>query len=134
MRVRRSELCGYYRTLARRLPDASGEKAKYLKAIRGGVEEFLAEHPDAGLLEIYREIGTVDELCEVYKDHLSPEQLARSMKRTRFLCGLAAVIAVMAVICCVAVVWWLQNHEVKEFEVDYTETLEDHTKIVVQPD
>lgn len=37
--------------------------------------------------------GTVEELCEEYKDHLTPEQMTKSVRRTKLLCGLAGIIA-----------------------------------------
>lgn len=53
----------------------------------------LSLHWKISIENIHREFGTVEELCEEYKDHLTPEQMTKSVRRTKLLCGLAGIIA-----------------------------------------
>lgn len=65
------------------------------------------------------------------------------VQKRKLFYGLAGTVAAVAVICCASALWKTRDakpednraaEETTEFVVNYTETVEDHTKIVVQPD
>ena len=75
------------------------KKKRFTDSINTSIKAFLVEHPFATLEDIHREFGTVEELCEEYKDHLTPEQMTKSVRRTKLLCGLAGIIGEHPKVC-----------------------------------
>lgn len=89
--MNKREIRKYCKTFKHKLPYVPKEKKRFTDSINTSIKAFLVEHPFATLEDIHREFGTVEELCEEYKDHLTPEQMTKSVRRTKLLCGLAGI-------------------------------------------
>ena len=70
--MNKREIRKYCKTFKHKLPYVPKEKKRFTDSINTSIKAFLVEHPFATLEDIHREFGTVEELCEEYKDHLTP--------------------------------------------------------------
>lgn len=93
------------------------KKKRFTDSINTSIKAFLVEHPFATLEDIHREFGTVEELCEEYKDHLTPEQMTKSVRRTKLLCGLAGIIAIALILFFVYFVYEVRTSAPKEIHI-----------------
>lgn len=116
------ELRRYYRTLWRRLPYIPKEKKKYLTSIQVSVNEFLSDHPSAEIGDIYQEIGSVQELCEEYKDNMTEEQLAQSVRLTKTFYYLLSFIAIILIVLCVFFAWRVHQSAPKDIYITLEST------------
>ena len=102
--MNKREIRKYCKTFKHKLPYVPKEKNDLQTPSIRPLKLLLVEHPFATLEDIHREFGTVEELCEEYKDHLTPEQMTKSVRRTKLLCGLAGIIAI-ALFCSVYILY-----------------------------
>ena len=115
--MNKREIRKYCKTFKHKLPYVPKEKKRFTDSINTSIKAFLVEHPFATLEDIHREFGTVEELCEEYKDHLTPEQMTKSVRRTKLLCGLAGIIAIALILFCVYFVYEVRTSAPKEIHI-----------------
>jgi hypothetical protein len=94
MKTNNRDIKKYYRNIRRKLPNVPKEKKNYLTMLRKSVECYLIECPSATIEDIHGEFGTVEQICEEFKDSISPKQLMKSVRRTKVLCRCLSVLAV----------------------------------------
>ena len=105
--MNKREIRKYCKTFKHKLPYVPKEKKRFTDSINTSIKAFLVEHPFATLEDIHREFGTVEELCEEYKDHLT----------TKLLCGLAGIIAIALILFCVYFVYEVRTSAPKEIHI-----------------
>ena len=116
----------YYWTLKRKLPHISKEKKQFLALTRQSMMEYANEHPFATTVDFQQEFGTIEQLCEDYKDFVTAKQMINSIQRTyhfnQFL-GVIATILIVFLLYFVHDIYFYQNISVNTILETVTESM-----------
>lgn len=85
----------YRRALRCRLPYIFKKKKQFLTLTQKSMTEYASEHPSASTIDFQQEFGTVEQLCEEYKNFVSAKQMISSIQRTNRLNQFLGLIAVL---------------------------------------
>ena len=80
MSKQNKQLVLYYRSIRANLPCPWRLKQKILGEIKGSINNFLSEHPDAQLVDIEQQFGTPEQITASYLDEMDPNKLASQLK------------------------------------------------------
>lgn len=88
----------YYHVLKRKLPYIPREKKQFLSMTRKTLTEYSNEHPSATAVDFQQEFGTIEQLCENYKDFVSEKQMISSIQRINYLNKILGTLAAILII------------------------------------
>jgi uncharacterized membrane protein YukC len=110
MDIDNKDIKKYYRKIRRKLPYVPNEKKKFLTILQEGLYEFYTIHPTADLDELYQEYGTVDQICEDFKDYVNLQQLSWNPQRFIIISKIIVMITLIVLVCFIYFVWDICSH------------------------
>ena len=102
MAKQNKQLKQYYQSIRASLPCPWKLKHKILSEIKSSVQNYLTEHPDAGIDDLEQQFGSPEQITASYLDEMDQQKLAANLKTNkRFIAivavGIAAALLMLAV-------------------------------------
>ena len=106
----KGEIRSYYRQVSGRLPCGGVHKRRIMARIRGNVDVYLAENPNADMVQIRAHFGEPKDIAAAYvSDQDAGELLAALRIRRRIVAAVLAAVLFFVVSWGVSVLWAIEE-------------------------
>lgn len=91
----------YYKQIQRKLPCSITYKKRLIHELRGSVDSYLKEHPNADISAIEMHFGTPEQISTAYSSEMGTSDIIKKYRTRKHL------ITIVASVMAAALVFWL---------------------------
>lgn len=108
-KVTDSELNGYFSEIAASLICSERQKKEFMSVLKGEIETFLEENPEADLKEIIAVFGSAETISRSFMENSDPKAIAKKLKIKKYI--LTAIITAVVIYALFVVISLIDVHE-----------------------
>lgn len=121
MAKQNKQLKQYYQSIRASLPCPWKLKHKILSEIKSSVQNYLTEHPDAGIDDLEQQFGSPEQITASYLAEMDQQKLAANLKTSRRFIAIVTA-GVVAALLMLAVTLAVVIYDDQNYDNGYIET------------